>query len=432
MADIRAFRGLVYNPEKVEDQGAVVAPPYDIIPPAGQEALYRQSPLNVIRLELGKEFSGDSEDDNRYTRAAGFLKEWLDSQVLVVDRKPAIYLCHIRYNVKETERLLRGFICTVRLEEFGTGKVLPHENTLSGPKTDRLNLMRATAANFSQIFSLYSEPEGQIMATLEAGREGTPMTQVTDSAGYLHQLWRVTDQTAIEKVRSILQEKPIFIADGHHRYETALNYCRERGGTVAGGNEEGYRTVMMFLANMDDDGLTVLPTHRVVKDVAVPPLPKLLENLSDYFIIRKLAEGEDAIDELAEAGAGHHIGMLSGEDGHCYLLTLRDVAVMDRLLGNEASAAYRHLDVTILQALVLDKVLGITAEKLKEHRFVHFIKNPEDADRAVRRGDYSLAFFLNPTKIGEVRDVAAAGEKMPQKSTYFYPKLLTGLVMNKL
>lgn len=432
MADIRAFRGLVYNPEKVADQSSVVAPPYDIIPPEGQDALYRQSPYNVIRLELGKEFPTDGDSDSRYTRAAGFLKEWLDSNVLVVEREPAIYLCHIHYNVKGAERLLRGFICTVRLEEFGTGKVLPHENTLSGPKTDRLNLMRATAANFSQIFSLYSEPEGQVMATLEAGRDAAPMTRMTDSAGYLHQLWRVTDPAAIEKVRAILHEKPIFIADGHHRYETALNYCRERGGSVAGGSDEGYRSVMMFLANMDDDGLTVLPTHRVVKEISVPPLPRLLESLSGYFIIRKLAEGEDAIDELAGAGAGHHIGMLSGEDGHCYLLTLRDVAVMDQLLGSEASAAYRHLDVTILQTLVLDKVLGITAEKLKEHRFVHFIKNPEDADRAVRSGDYSLAFFLNPTKIEEVRDVAAAGEKMPQKSTYFYPKLLTGLVMNKL
>ncbi|MDH4099315.1 MAG: DUF1015 domain-containing protein [Nitrospirota bacterium] len=432
MAEISAFQGLIYNPDKVSDQGAVVAPPYDIIPPAGQEALYNQNPYNVIRLELGKEFPTDSENDNRYTRAAGFLKEWMDSQVLVRDSQPAIYLTHIRYNVKGVERLLRGFICLVRLEEFGTGKVLPHENTLSGPKTDRLNLMRTTAANFSQIFSLYSEPEGQVMAALEAGREGSPMIEVTDSAGYLHQVWRVSDTAAVGKVREILLEKPIYIADGHHRYETALNYCRERGGSVAGGSGEGFRHVMMFLANMDDDGLTVLPTHRVVKEVTIPPMPKLIEQLSAYFTIRKLDKGEEIIDALAEAGSGHHIGMLPAEGGQPYLLSLKDVAVMDEIFGDTASTAFRRLDVTILQSLILDRILGITPEMLKEHRYVHFIKNPDDADRATRSGEYSLAFFLNPTKIEEVRDVAAAGEKMPQKSTYFYPKLLTGLVLNKL
>lgn len=432
MAEIKAFRGLIYNPAQPIEQDLVVAPPYDIIPPEKQEKLYQQSPYNVIRLELGQDLPDDDEQINRYSRAAAYLGAWMNEKALILDEKPALYLCHIRYRVKGEERLLKGFVTLVRLEEFGTGKVLPHENTLSGPKTDRLNLMRATGANFSQIFSLYSDPEGLVIPALEASRGGAPMTSVTDEAGYKHDVWGVTDTATIEKAQAVLLDKPVFIADGHHRYETALNYCRERGGAVAGGAGEGFRYVMMFLANMDDEGLTILPTHRVVRDTPIPAVSRLLEQLSAYFSVNRVADGDDIIDRMAKAGEGHHIGMLSGEDGRHYILTLKDAAVMDAILGETSSKAFRRLDVTILQSLVLDKILGITAERLKEHKAVHFIKDPADAEAAVRKGDYSLAFYLNPTKIEEVRDVAAAGEKMPQKSTYFYPKLLTGLVMNKL
>jgi uncharacterized protein (DUF1015 family) len=440
MAKIVPFRGIIYNQAKAGSIADLVCPPYDIISHEAQQELYRKSPYNVIRLEYGLESPGDTEGDNRYTRAASLLDEWLGNDVLHRDGEPVFYIYEMEYESGGSNRRLRGLISLVRIEDYESGVVKPHENTLSGPKTDRLNLLRACKASFSQIFSLFSDPEGRVSAILgKAGDE--PGMQVKNGDGVIHRIWSMADKNDIEAVVRELAHKPFFIADGHHRYDTALNYRNEQRraeGSFTG--EEGFNYVAMFLAGLEDPGLTILPAHRALFNLADFDPRRFEDDLNLYFDIERIdfdrkSEAKDlrtVLDTMAHrAGRAHVFGMrVSGEHSY-YLLTLRSEADMDDLLPDK-SPAYRRLDVSILHHLIIDRLLGIKMETHKLGLNIEYIKEAAEADKRVRDKAAELVFFMNPTKVQEVKEVAAAGERMPQKATYFYPKLLTGLVMHKL
>ncbi len=440
MATIAPFRGVLFNQSKAGVIADLVCPPYDIISHDQQQALYRKNPHNVIRLEYGLESPGDQETDNRYTRAASTLDEWFRTGILRQDDEPAFYVYEMQYKIGGTSRKLRGFIGLVRIEDYEAGVVRPHETTLSGPKTDRLNLLRACKASFSQIFSLFSDPRGTV-ADILGRADGKATVEVKTAEGIAHRIWPLTDRDALESVTAALRDQEIFIADGHHRYDTALNYRNERRRTAESlTGEEGFNFVPMFLARIEDPGLTILPAHRALFNLENFHPRKFEEDLNRYFNIERIdfdkrseaADRRTVLETLQHrAGHAHIFGMrVKGEHSY-YLLTLRNEADMDSIVPGK-SAAYRRLDVSILHHLIIDRLLGIKMETHKLGLNIEYIKEADEAVNRVAEGDVDVVFLMNPTKVSEVRDVAATGERMPQKATYFYPKLLTGLVMHKI
>ncbi len=373
MATIAPFRGVLFDQEKAGPIAELVCPPYDIISHDLQQALYRRNPHNVIRLEYGLESPGDTESDNRYSRAAASLAEWSRTGILRQDGEPAFYIYETEYRTGGKVRKLRGFICLVRIEDYEAGIVRPHETTLSGPKTDRLNLLRACTASFSQIFSLFSDPEGTVASVL--GRTGGKAAmEVKADDGVVHRIWPITERTELETVATALREKQIFIADGHHRYDTALNYRNERrkaAGSFTG--QEGFNFVPMFLARIEDPGLTILPAHRALFNIENFHPRKFEEDLNRYFNIERIdfdrrsepADRRTVLETLEHrADHAHIFGMrVKGEHSY-YLLTLRSEEDMDDVIPGK-SAAYRRLDVSILHHLIIDRLIGIRMETHK-------------------------------------------------------------------
>ncbi len=438
MATIAPFRGILYNQKKAGSINNLVCPPYDIISPGEQQELYRKSPYNVVRLEFGLESPGDTDTDNRYTRAAAFLEEWRKAGVLEQALSDSLYVYEMEYTDGQFPKTLRGMICLVRLEDYETGVVKPHETTLSGPKTDRLKLLRACEASFSQIFSLVSDPDRSVSALLKQAT-GQPGIEVKSRDGVLHRVWTLNDRKTIDTIVRTLADRPIFIADGHHRYDTALNYRNERrkaAGSITG--DEPYNYVAMFLAPLEDPGLTVLPAHRALFNLTNFDSKRFEADLNQYFNIERFdfgkksekADRRTVLETMAHrADHAHIFGMrVKGEHSY-YLLTLRNESDMDSLVPDR-SPAYRRLDVSILHHLIIDRLLGVKMETHKLGLNIEYIKDAEEADKRVRDGAADIVFFMNPTKVREVKDVATAGERMPQKATYFYPKLLTGLVLH--
>ena len=440
MATIVPFRGIVYDQAKAGSLGALVCPPYDIISSAEQQDLYRKNPYNVIRLEYGLASPGDTEEDSRYTRAAAALEEWSRKNILKQGKEPAFYVYEMEFTVSGSVKKLRGFIGLVRIEDYDSGVVMPHETTLSGPKTDRLNLLRACKASFSQIFSIFSDPRGNVSHILGKVRE-KPELEVKSSDNVVHRTWVLSDKKEIKAIVREMADKQIFIADGHHRYDTALNYRNERrkaAGSFTG--EEGYNYVSMFMARLEDPGLTILPAHRALFNLTNFEPRRFENDLNRFFDIERIdfnkkSEARDLrtiLDTMAHRAESSHVfGMrVKGEHSY-YPLTLRHEEDLDDLLPAK-SPAYRRLDVSILHHLIIDRLLGIKMETHKLGLNIEYIKDADEADKRVHNGDVELVFFMNPTKVHEVQEVAAEGERMPQKATYFYPKLLTGLVMNKI
>jgi uncharacterized protein (DUF1015 family) len=437
MAVIEPFRGIRYNPEKVGDLNRVMAPPYDIIPPQLQQELYERHPNNVIRLEYGLTTPEDTDDDNRYTRAAADLKNWLDERILIREDQPVIYSYFLDYRTRDGEqKTLKGFLSRVLLEELDSGVVLPHENTLAGPKADRFRLMESCHANFSPIFSLYSNPQMEAVQVLEEAARRVPLVDVSDADGVRHRIWAVSDPPQIGKIKEVLADLPLFIADGHHRYETALNYrnaMREITGKKDG--RQAFDYIMMYFSNMEEPGLTIYPTHRLVDHLLDFELHHYLERASSYFEIRTFSylQKKAFLEELKNLGGERHaFGLYTTESDDLFLLILKNMDGVRSLLGHGLSPVLQELDVTLLHRILLDRLLGIGEKELKAQSHVRYVKEAEDALHAVNDGDAQLAFLLNGTRVDQLREVSLRGEKMPQKSTYFYPKLLTGLVLNSL
>jgi uncharacterized protein (DUF1015 family) len=426
MANLIPFRGVLYNPAKVPDVSRVVAPPYDIIDAAFQQALHDRHANNVIRLELGQDRPDDGPSGNRYTRAAMALADWMKQGVLQRDREPAIYPYMIDYRSPFDEpgspkRILKGFFSTVELEEFGTGKIYPHENTRAAAKTDRLNLLEACGANFSAIFSLFSDPKGTVVQLIDKSvNADRPRVEFTDDEGFRQRLWAITDKAVLNEIVTFLKATPLFIADGHHRYETALNYRKTRRARAAGAQGlQPYDSVLMLFASLEDPGLTVLPTHRVLT-TPVPALPDLKRLLGEACDIEETSS-RDFLRTLRQRGqTGPVFGLVLRGASSPLLLSVKP--------GRRPTGASERdkLDVSLLQTLVMNQLCPTE----KEQHALIYTKDDREAIDLVAQGKATASLLLNPTKVAEVRAVAAAGERMPHKSTYFFPKPLTGLVIN--
>ena len=427
MATIIPFRGYRYDPEKVGRITDVVTPPYDRVYPGIQAACYERNPCNIVRIIKGKSDSGDSEAENVYTRAAESLHRWIDEGILVRDVEPALYVYHQEYSFEGQRLTRKGVVALGKLEPE---KVHAHERTLKGPKEDRLKLMRATEANFGHIFMLYSDPERVADGLLTSAIEGAePLIEATDEDGSAHRVWRVEDANVIERVQEALADRDLYIADGHHRYETAVTYmaeCIENGWQPAA--PESFDARMMTLFNIAEPGMSIRPIHRLIHGLADFQPTAFHDAAAEHFVVER-HPSFDAMAAATQAGRERHtFGCYAG--GICVTLTLRDISLMDGLIGTDRSTDYKHLDVTILHSAILERLLGIDAQALEEQRNVTYIVDVAKGIDGVDRGEEQAFFFLNATAADEVIRVADRGEKMPQKSTDFYPKLLTGLVLS--
>jgi uncharacterized protein (DUF1015 family) len=417
MAEIRPLNALHYDLEKTGGLQDVVAPPYDVIDARQRQALEERSPYNVVRIDL-PEANGDP-----YERAAELLQQWVQEAVVVHDREPAIWALAQEYTGPDGQtRTRRGFLARVRVEEYGAGRIRPHERTHPGPKEDRLRLTRATRANLSPIFSLYSDPDRTAWAAIEAFTEQSPWAQTTDDDGTVNQVWRIADADAIERVTAAVKDTELLIADGHHRYETARVYAEEIGG------DGPHRYVLMCLVALQDPGLTVFPTHRLIRGLTPDQHETLAQALRTNFDIEAL----DGSDALAPATSDRiTMGYIDGHFQKPFKLTLKDPAIADRALP-ERAGPYRRLDTAVLEALILKGTLGMTDEDIDHLAGLGYARNAEHALELVKQGEYDAAFFMAPTPVERVQEVAAAGESMPPKSTYFFPKVPTGLLFNPL
>ncbi|MFH1020813.1 MAG: DUF1015 domain-containing protein [Pseudomonadota bacterium] len=446
MALIAPFRALRYNPAKIQHLEEVVTPPYDVIDLQAQAAFAGKNPYNMIHLDLSKNFTAGQLTEARYRQARETFAKWQQEGVLVRDNEPTIYLYHTEYSLPSGKRLTRkGLLCLVQLAEFAEGIVKPHEKTFSGVTSDRLSLLDTCHAQFSPIFSLYPDAQGQIMTLLEGGRSTEPLASVVDHDGCRHTIWAVTDPAILSQVRALFTEKSLYIADGHHRYTTALQFralMRERLGRLPG--DSPYNHTMMYLCGMEDPGLSVLPTHRLVRMPEAAGLAGLMAKLTQSFIVEEVTGGSreflvvEVLARMAEnSGAATMFGLYHPQEDRCLLLTLRD-GIIDEALGGKQPAALRELDVVILSDLILERLLQLDHGRCEKEGLVDYYSDPDTAlDIAIKEGESSsgrspLLFLMNPTLVSQVKRVADEGLVMPHKSTYFYPKLLTGLLLNKI
>ncbi len=419
MADVQPLRALHYEQSVAGPLADVVAPPYDVIDDDQRAALIARSPFNVVAVDLPR------GDPDPYAVARELFESWQLQGAIVRDEEPAVWAHTQDYSGPDGQRLTRrGFFCRVRIEDYGPGRVRPHERTHPGPKEDRLRLTRATRANISPIFSLYSDPSHAAWEALSPSTEQAPWGEVSDSDGTVHRVWRVTDAGAIAAVQSAASNSELLIADGHHRYETMQAYAQEVGG------EGEHRFILMCLVALEDPGLTVFPTHRLVRGLDEERQRALEAALAQDFEISEVAIEELAPPASSEA-AVLELGYFNARDGRPLRLRLKDQAIADAALPGR-SEAYRHLDTGVLEALVLKGALGLSDEDIAHFNGLFYARDTAEALAMVRSGEYDAAFLMRPTPVAQVRDVAAAGENMPPKSTYFFPKLLTGLLFNPL
>ncbi len=441
MAKIVPFRGLRYHPERVGDLAQVMAPPYDVISPALRDELYARHEHNIVRLILGETSAADSPRDNRYTRSAADFQRWRDAGILVRDEEPSIYLYDQEYSGEDGQWLVRhGIIALARIEEFSTGLIKPHEKTLPDPKADRLHLLKACHANFSPVFSLYSDPCCVLEVLAKKEKQRSPEVAVRDDDGVWHRLWRCTDATLIGKAQAVLDNKSLVLADGHHRYEAAIafrDHMRELHPDFTG--KELFNFVLMGFFNMEDRGMQVFAAHRVVSQVADFDLEVFLEKAAVYFDIesrpfdvQSAEQRREARQHLTELGRERHVLALFAGAGVVHYLSLKDEAVMDGCFDGKTPKVLRTLDVSILHLLLLERLLNLDPEAQAQPGRLRYLRGVDEPLRLVAEGEARLAFLLNPTRMAEVREVANAGAKMPQKSTYFYPKILSGMVINPI
>ncbi|MHC4401309.1 MAG: DUF1015 domain-containing protein [Planctomycetota bacterium] len=432
MPEIQAFRGIRYNLGHVGSLSGVVAPPYDVIGPDLQEQLYKLHPCNVVRLILNRREPGDDEANNCYTRARRFLSNWQLEGVLFTEADPAVYVYHQQFDVEGNTYTRHGFMARLRLEKFGQGVVFPHEETMRGPKIDRLMLTAVCQANLSQVFGLYPDEPGDVERILEEAVAGATPLEATDHLDVVHRLWPVTDVEVISALSAAMGPKPIFIADGHHRYETACDYCDQiyDSGFLSPHHPANY--VLMMCVAMEDPGLVVLPTHRLFRGLPTLSSAELAARLSPCFATRPAGRGPEQApgvwEEIETADDQGTLGFFTQEDGQWLLAELSDEgrAKMAEVVPDH-NEAWRELGVSILHRLVVDTLLR--QPDLPKPRYVHQVAEVVDGLRA---GEFPLAALVMPATVDHVRTVSLGGERMPAKSTYFYPKLLSGLVINPL
>jgi uncharacterized protein (DUF1015 family) len=419
MADVQPLRTLRYEPAAVGSLEQVIAPPYDVIDDDQRARLLERSPFNVVEIDLPKANGGDP-----YQHAQETLEEWRRQGVMVRESEPALWALRQEYDAPDgSSRTRTGFFARVRVEEYGAGRIRPHERTHPGPKEDRLRLTRATRANLSPIFSLFPDPDEAAHAALERATAEEPFGTATDADGTRNSLWRIGDEELISELQGALADAELLIADGHHRYETARIYADEIGG------DGEHRYVLMFLCSLSDPGLTIFPTHRLLTNLEDPDTQeKLGAALKRDFDIEQIEAGEL---EPSDDSDGVAFGYMDSHFKQPYRLTLRDQGIADEALPGMPEA-YRRLDTAVLEALVLKGTLGMSEDDISHLNGLGYSKSLDDARESVESGRADAGFFMRATPVEQVREVAEAGESMPPKSTYFYPKIPTGLVLSPL
>jgi uncharacterized protein (DUF1015 family) len=440
MARIYPFRAWRYNPSAVRLEDAVTQP-YDKISPAMQQAYYQRSPYNLVRIILGLPELFDAErGESVYTRAARDLNAWREQGVLTQEKEPCVFAYSQRFKVPGTDTVKerRGFIALGKLHDYSEQVVFRHEQTLSKPKNDRLNLLKATRAHFGQIFMLYSDPAGSVESILYDDL-GPAEGEVTDEYGVLHRIWRVSDQATIRLLATAMDDKKLIIADGHHRYETALNYAKEHTPATQAHTETNSSplpqpafpeaAVMMTFVNMDSDGLVILPTHRVVHSLSKFEPAAFIHSAEQFFTIEKLPAA-DATSYIKTLGAQNGPAFIAVTRGGDFLLKSKSDVISADLA--DIPDRQRNLDLTHLHSIILDRLLGLDAEKVREQTNIRYLRDASEAVDQVRRGEADVTFLTNPVSMEQLREVAFAGDVMPQKSTDFFPKLLSGLTIYSL
>ncbi len=440
MADIIPFRGIQYNTQKIDDLGDVTTPPYDVISEQEQLNFHERHPNNIIRLILGRQTDSDTDTDNVHTRAADYFQTWLSKDILIQEKSPALYFTAIDFDMENKAVTRYGLITLVGLEPFDRGVILPHEKTFSRIKSERLGLMKNCHSNFSPIFSLYSDSDNSIMKSLKASiLNKAPDMSFSDTRNQKHRLWKLTDPEVQKHVAKAMKEKRLFIADGHHRYETALNYrtwIAENNQDFSADHPANY--VMMYLASMDDPGLVILPAHRLVSGIDDSTLAEFTKKAAQYFDMdvfsRRTTEDGTIPPKFSSAlhsnASKSCIGLCLKNSPEIYLMTLKPETMNQLFIDMQESL--RKLDVTVLTQLILMEILGFDQAGLDNEKLIAYSSSAKDAVQTVTSGRCDAAFLLNPTKIEQVQDVAARGLIMPRKSTYFYPKVITGQVINRI
>lgn len=444
MALIAPFRGLRYNTARISRLEDVVTPPYDVIDLQAQQDFLASNPYSMIKLDLSKNVTPDEMTDERYGESLKLLEQWQDESILLRDEQPVIYLYYIDYNHPSGRKLTRkGFVCLTGLAEFSEGIVKPHEMIFRGVVTDRLRLLDTCRTQFSQVFSIYSDQQGEVLDTLEAARDPEPLCASEDQDGCRHVLWQVKDRDAIARAQALFGDKSVYIADGHHRYNTALQMrelMAERHGEVA--EDSPFNFIMMYMCAMEDPGLSVLPTHRMVR-MAPVSADEVTAKLAVSFIIEEIEGGtrETLLSEVMarmeeSRGEANSFGFYHPGEDRCFLLLLKKGGMEEAGFG-DLPEPLRELDVVVLSDLLLEKNLGLDHEKCAEENLIDYFSDPDEAlDKAVKetaenKGD-TVVFLMNNTEVSQVKNVSDAELVMPHKSTYFYPKILTGLVMNRM
>ncbi|MBI2920233.1 MAG: DUF1015 domain-containing protein [Planctomycetes bacterium] len=433
MPRIFPFRALHYDAAKVGSLDSVVSQPYDKINEETQRKYYERHPNHIVRIAKTKEEAGK----DKYAEAGKTLERWLAEKVIVRETEPALWISHQVFKFNGETRTRKGFVALGELSEFGKGGVHAHEKTLLAPKKDRFALMTATRGlTEGHIFMLYGDPKNAANAALDPFAKGPPALEAKDDYGEIHRAWRVTDAKAIAAVQKDLAARDIFIADGHHRYEVALQYreeCRRQGLKCE--EPETYDRRMMTFINMEDPGMVIFPTHRLVSGLASFSVKDALKKLSAHFDVKDYGPADEGqrrelMEDLRIEGQVKHAFGLATPDGGLWLLSLRDEKIAETEIREKRAPEWKRLDVAILHSLILDRVLGITAEMVEREEKVSYCRHAEEAWAALP--GVQCVFLLNPTKLSEVRVVSEKGERMPQKSTDFYPKLLTGFIMNRV
>ena len=439
MAEIRPFRGLHYNQSAVNDLSAVICPPYDIITPQMEQELYLRSEYNFVRLESGQELPQDTITDNKYTRSAATLEQWQKQGVLVIDKVPTIYLHDHYFTYQGKEYRRRGIIVCVRLEEWDKMVVRPHEGTLAKSKDDRLSLLWELQANTSPILALFEDQGQQVYSLLAAQERSQPLINLSSVIGESHDVWAITEPEVVNQICSSLAHQPLYIADGHHRYESALTYQRERHTcSPSASGDEAFDFVLMELVDFSDPGLIILPPHRLVRGVSKSSLDELMAKLRSFFEIEELPlsmpDVWQQVDDLLT-------GMKPGETNQVrfvlfglaterlLVLRLRDFATGSQMMPYFHGELYKKLDISIVDHIILEKLLGMNSE---EEVILSYSYDRQDAINRVLDREYQLALLLSPVKTEVIKAVADAGDRLPRKSTYFYPKLPAGLVFHRL
>ncbi len=429
MAKILPFKGVLYNSGRVNGMKTIISPPYDVISRAMREELYKESPYNIVRIILGKESRRDNDSDNKYTRASRFLEDWLKKGVLKKDDKEAIYIYEQEYPHKGERRTRIGFISLMRIEDPKENVVLPHEYTFAKPKEDRLNLIRSTKANTEPIFCVFQDDAGRVTAAIKkyAGKS-RPIIDI-NFEGIGNKIWRLTDPALIKKIQKGLDRKPVFIADGHHRYEVSLAFRDEMRRKLGARKAGNFENLMVYFSSLTDDNLTILSTYRVVKSLGGAEWEEIESGLRPYFDVKPAKTKETMFEALEKVKTGYAFGVYF-KNGRFYVLKLKDRSVLSKVIKEDKSREWKRLNVTVLHYLVLGRILHVDKFSSNDENIL-YTRDENDAVRKVDSGECEIAFFQIPTSMSQVRNIAAAGDRMPHKSTYFYPKPLSGLVMNK-